>query len=282
MKKLSEKIVENIIEGKIKPTARWRFWTSDIFYRTITVLALVLGGLSLGLSIFLLQNLDWGIYTFLGYSNLHSFVMGAFPYLFVLILLISLIGAYFFWRRTKKGYRIRLGTLTLLLLVFAGSFGFLSHIFGASQKIYLALESNPQTRMLVYARENQWMNPEKGLLWGGVEKASSQSFTLVDMDNNIWTVEYGNNFPSAEKLDESAVGQDVKVVGQKTGRNTFSAENISGWNGVMRCGCGAGNTVHGMMGEPETGNRLRGGMMGGSGGVCGSSPGGGFCGGVRE
>lgn len=256
MKKLSDKIVDAIIEQKIAPRPRWEYVVSKWLYWAFAILAVFLGALALGLAVYLLRSIDWNIYTLLGYTSLHSFVMSAFPYVFLIIFILALGLAYLAYRRTPRGYRLSFPVLVVILVMAAGSLGFLLHILGANEAIYLSLARMPAYQNLVFTKENEWLNPQKGLLWGEVLNSGPSSFQLEDMTRKTWTVTYDEATQWQSGLsNRDIVGDNLKMTGQLKKNDQFQAAIIAPWDGAaMNCGGGCNS----MMGGDNRGSMMNG------------------------
>jgi hypothetical protein len=278
MKKLSDKIVDAIIEQKVKPRPRWTYVASKWLYWFFAVLAVFFGALAFGLAIFLLRSIDWNVYTLLGYTSLHSFVMSAFPYAFLVVFILALALAYSAYRRTPRGYRLNFPDLTVILVIAAGSLGFLLHILGSNETIYLDLARMPGYQKLVFTKEAEWLNPQKGLLWGEALSAGPDSFQLKDMNQKTWTVNFDRSTAWQSGLDNKNItGDNLKITGQLENGGRFRAATVAPWDGIMNCGGGRNS----MMDSQE--NYSPSSMMNGRGGsgahpAVSQKPSGGSCG----
>ncbi len=232
MKNLADQIVGSIKEKRVAPIPRWRYVAKKTLFWSLTLILTAFGALSLALAVYLIQTIDWSVYPLLGYSSLHSFAMSAFPYAFVLLLVIFLVLSYYFYRQTPKGHRINLSVLLTLFLFALVSGSVLFHILGVSREAHFWLARVPYYHQMMFTPEREWSQPEKGLLWGEVISADANGFSLRDMNGKGWMVFYGTAMP---KDVSGFIGKDVRIVGKMKNIDEFQADQIKGWNGAMNC-----------------------------------------------
>jgi len=253
MKDLSDKIIRSIENRAVRPVPHWQYTTKKILFWGVVFLLVLFGALALALAIYLFQSIDWNMYSVLGYGNMYVFMLTAFPYGFILLLSAFLILACYFYRRTPKGHKINLPTLATVLIVFGLVVAFAFHIVGINREAYFQLARMPFYHQMMFTKETEWSQPDRGLLWGEVSNVGGSNFSLRDISGKDWNVTYDNN-TSFDSNIYAAQGQDVKIVGQKNGVNTFQAKQVQKWDGVINCN-GQRNMMRGINGG--------GGMMGG-------------------
>ena len=73
------------------------------------------------------------------------------------------------------------------------------------------------------------MQPDEGYLGGTIENVNGDSFLLKDFDGNTWAVSYQEAFIARVILLEQ--GEQIKLIGQKTGKSQFRADEIRPWGG---------------------------------------------------
>lgn len=256
MKDLSNKIIKAIEDQAVKPVPHWQYSAKKILLWSVAVLLALLGALVLALAIYLVQSIDWNIYPMFGYGNMYFFILTAFPYLFIFLVVAFLILACYFYRQTPKGHKIKLSILVTFLLAFGLGLAFILHALGINREAYFQLARMPFYHQMMFTKEEEWSQPDKGLLWGEVSDVGSNNFLLRDMSGKNWNVTYDKS-TSFDSNIYDAQGQDVKMVGQKNGSDNFQAKQVQKWDGVMNCN-GQRNMMRGLGGGGMMGPR---GMM---------------------
>ena len=166
--------------------------------------------------------------------------------------------AYYFYRQTPKGHKINISVLATILIIFGLSVAFLFHILGVNREAYFQLARMPFYHQMMFTKEGEWSQPDKGLLWGEVSNVSKNNFSLRDANGKDWNVSYDNN-TSFDKNIYDVQGQDVKIIGQEKSTNDFQAKQVRQWDGVMNC------NGHRNMMMNRNGMMENSGMMGGRG-----------------
>ena len=82
---------------------------------------------------------------------------------------------------------------------------------------------------LIYANEHRWTNSDKGLLGGKVIQLDIRNHVLVvrDFEKGIWRVDISETELHPKTV--LAPGKYLKITGVKTGKRSFHALSIQGW-----------------------------------------------------
>lgn len=256
MKDLSDKIIQSIESQAVKPVSPRQYAAKKILFWSGAVLLSLFGALALALAMYLVQSIDWNMYSMLGYRSIFIFIISAFPYAFILLLIAFLVLAYFSYRQTPKGHKVKVLVLAGILIIFGLSMAFMLHILGVNREAYLQIGRMPFYHRMMFTKETQWSQPDKGLLWGEVLNVDGDSFSLRDMAGKNWKILYDNSTLFDGNI-YATQGQDVKIVGQRNGMDNFQAKQVQRWDGIMNCN-GHRNMMQGVNG----GGMMRsGGMM---------------------
>lgn len=228
MTKLSDKILAEIEKEHIVPTPRWHFLVKNYVFWGLFVISLVLGSLAFSVIMEMRSSGDWDLLGHVQGGLLASAVM-MLPYFWFIFLCTFALIAYYNWHHTRKGYLLKrrwifLGSIASSL--FLGSF---FYAFGWGSKVdQLMAESLPIYDSSKHkAREQLWLQPEKGLLMGEIVEVSQAGDTVVVQDSNgrTWVVE---NVGGCQKkpLEVQKKGKTIKIVGKKSGEKSFEAQEI--------------------------------------------------------
>lgn len=228
---LENKIIKKIEKEKLKPLSRSFFVFKKIIFWFLTSSFLLLAGLSLSIMFLIIKHGDWDIYHFLE-SNQTTFLLKAFPYFWLLGVLIFLILTIVKTKKADGTYSYPFiyqgGAGFFIIFILATCF----YLSGISQKTETYLSSNKLYRKANYMRSS-WENPEKGLL-AGTLKINKQELFLEDFSAITWSLILPkDNFVGKEFLID---GEKIKIIGEiknESEKNEFLVKEIRSW----KCGC---------------------------------------------
>jgi ABC-type dipeptide/oligopeptide/nickel transport system permease component len=109
---VAEKTLKKIEEEHIKPEPRWHFILKDCSLWVAFIGSIFIGAIAISASIFMLTDQDWNVYRVLDRS-LFKHILISLPYLWIIILLILMLLAYYNFKSTKGGYRYEMHTVVL-------------------------------------------------------------------------------------------------------------------------------------------------------------------------
>ncbi len=227
---LGKRILEKIEKEQVQPYSRWRFILQHTTMWSLFVLSLLLGSLACGVVIFQLTHTDWNLYRTL-HMELTTFLFFILPYFWLAFLLGFTGFAYFYFRRTRRGYRYP--TIWLIsgsiLLSLVG--GVIVYKVDLAERLETAFRNNIAFYRMIQERKTRiWVAPEKGLLAGEIIGIPNRNeIRLKDFKGNIWQIDVKNalwrGWLTASK------GLKVKIIGQMEGQNSFTAREIRPWQG---------------------------------------------------
>ena len=229
MRNISDKVLKQIEENNIKPKPRWHFLTKNYFVWSMFGISVILGSFAFSIVLFIIKQLDWDIHNYVGDSILRN-VFISLPYLWIIFLILFLGVAYYNFIHTKRGYRFKFISISLISLIISIVLGITLYTSGYSENLEKIFSQKiPYYHKLVYTCEKQWMRPEKGLLAGIITEIelTENSFILKDLNNNLWKVDFyqtiwkGKLFPSPNLK--------IKIIGKITDKNYFKAIEIRPW-----------------------------------------------------
>jgi len=93
------------------------------------------------------------------------------------------------------------------------------------------LESNLSFyRRMVPMKMTVWNNPESGYLSGEITKISNSNFEIKDFSGKLWIINGDNQLIRGRV--QMVIGEEIKLIGNKTSDNTFKVDEIRPWNGM--------------------------------------------------
>ncbi|KKQ46447.1 MAG: hypothetical protein US63_C0001G0015 [Candidatus Moranbacteria bacterium GW2011_GWC2_37_8] len=188
---------------------------------------MVLGSLSFSVIMHFVESGDLDIVDHLQGGLLNSALM-LVPFFWLLTLILFAISAYFNWRCTKIGYHYRRRWIVLGSIALSVVFGSIFYVVGLGKQT-----DNIMSRMSPFydqykhrARNELWLQPEKGLLTGKIIDIDEETEKLIvrDEDGKKWIVDDLNVKWENKKLEEN--GKIIKVIGEKNGEYEFRAREI--------------------------------------------------------
>jgi len=226
MNDISKKALEKIKKEHVQPKPRWYFLTRNYFFWLMFFITTLLGGIAFGMILFITTNLDWDIYNYLGLS-LSKTVIISLPYLWIALLMFFLFVTYYNFIHTRMGYRYRFIIIFIISLLISILLGFGFYHYGWTETLEKQLRNRfPGYHMMVYTSENQWMQPEKGLLAGKIIEITTINniIQLEDYFGKEWMIDTDQailrgNLSLTENLE-------IKIIGQKLSENSFKAIEI--------------------------------------------------------
>jgi hypothetical protein len=228
MNDISEKIIQTIKEAGIKPKPRWQFLLKRWLVWVAAAVSALIGSLAFSVILFELVNADWEILEYLPRTPLQHF-LNTLPYLWIVIMALFVLLAYYNARHTKGGYKYHaywfvIGSLALSLVL-----GGTVYCFGLAPQIHYFLNRQvPFYGVLMHDREQLLVQPERGLLAGEVTKELNkpQLFELEDFSGQSWIVVEATTYQPT--IFSSEEGQLVRIIGdlQSANEHTFSAIRV--------------------------------------------------------
>jgi len=229
MKNISGEVFKKIKDNNIKPKSRWYFVTKNYFIWSIFVISIILGSFAFSMVIFIIKQLDWDIYHYIGDSFLKT-VFISLPYLWLIFLILFIGVAYYNFIHTKRGYRFKFISILLISLIISITLGTGLYFNGFSERLENIFSGKiPYYNRLVYSCQEQWMQPERGLLAGTIIEMGlpENSFILRDLENNRWKIETSKVIWKGKLTPTTNL--KIKLIGKLIDDNNFVAMEIRPW-----------------------------------------------------
>ncbi len=228
MADISEKVLQELETKRLTPRGRWLFLLKRASLWLVYFFSILLGGLATASTIYFLSDREWSLLPRLRLTFLDT-VFTVLPFFWIALLAILFVAAYFDFKHTDRGYRIRpiyiIGSNLLLSLLLGLAFHFGG--MGATIDNYLDL-SMPSFPSSLAQKRAIWSRPDVGLLSGEIIQAPiGPNFLIMDWDGNTWTVVDENAF--WPPMIGDATGTPVKIIGHMLDEDSFFAEEIRPW-----------------------------------------------------
>ncbi len=235
-KDLSKNILGKIKKEKIQPISKWSFLLKKSSIWSLFGISVILGGFAFGSILAQISSTEWNIRHQITDSFMF-FVFMTLPYLWIIFMLGFGALAYYYLRRTSKGYRYSTIIVVNSSLLISVLFGSALYASGLSTKFEHAFqEKSPLYREVLDRRVKLWKNPEKGLLAGKfIKHIDEENIEIIDLRKRIWTVNIAEVVVKKELPLRSNL--PVKIIGEKKENQIFIAKEIRLWNKnkVLKC-----------------------------------------------
>jgi hypothetical protein len=229
MSKFSKSVLIRIKKEDGHPISKWLFVLERVLILAVFLFLTILSSFILSLILFRFEDLDLDIDTqYQGFSIIY-----AFPYLWLLLAIIAIVGAYCYFKKTPRGYRFRLLTIVVMLIAVVATVGTVGYLSRFPQFFDEAIQESPLYKYFNYDKYALWARPEEGFLSGEItEVISDGKFLLKDFDGKEWNL----NVSNAQVIDkgvELKVGIKIKILGETEGGG-FKVEEIRAWCPVKK------------------------------------------------
>ena len=226
---LSKEIISALEEKNIHPRSRWQF----VFYYVSTWVVVGLVGiitsLLVGMVAFFITNHDWDVSGYPGSPFILS-VLRPVPYILIGVSVLLVIFLYCGVRKTRYGYKYESSRLLLVSVATSIFVGIAIFTIGINEKIQTALiQAAPWYGELIYEKNDIGIYPERGYLGGIVEESASGVLSIKDALGHIWEVRVTTS-TQYEDNRVPAIGNVVRVIGEKEIDGVFDAQEIRSWS----------------------------------------------------
>lgn len=228
MSDLSYKVLAEIEEKKITPKPKYEFMLKDFIFWIFLTLSILLGTIAISVLFHILAN-NGITFSDALYMNPITLLLTSFPFLWLFCAVVFLVFAYYYYRRTDRGYKVNGGILFIIFLSITVTVGAFWFFIGLGNEVQtVAEESLPLYSSLYPKREKLWMRADRGMLGGEItEIAGTNEFTLKDFQGNQWHVLNNDISPAGIKALQK--GTRVRMVGKEIDNATFEAQVIRPW-----------------------------------------------------
>ncbi|PWB38330.1 MAG: hypothetical protein C3F02_04975 [Parcubacteria group bacterium] len=227
---LEQKVIENIKEQHLKPRPRWQFLAKDYVFWGLGFLAILIGGLTFAVIIYMFLNSDWEVYSLFS-DTIAVHIFTVLPYFWILFLVLFVIVAYYNLRHTNKGYVFSLPKLIGAAVGLSMLLGVFWYNLGLGYTIDNILTDNVPFYGQHFSKHTQrahlWQRPEEGFLVGVVSERQGDTVWLNDFTGNVWRVTLADL--EGPWLMEITSGSPVRLVGEVVGEDTFKALRLLPW-----------------------------------------------------
>lgn len=226
----TKKILHEISDKKVAPIPRWYFIFKEYLLIGISVIAIIVGGMAIGLVLLVLMRQDWFAIPYLD-EGFVGHTLQIIPYSLVIISGIIAIGTTMIIRHIRRGYRFPLWKTISIVSVASIFLAVLFLSKGTSHTIDRWLSQAIPTYQETFEEDTIWQYPEQGLLSGEITSIGADSFTITDTNDNSWSIIITEKL--LKKKTTATVltqGNTVKIIGTMQNGSHFTATELFPWN----------------------------------------------------
>ncbi|MFK7779786.1 MAG: hypothetical protein QM490_01450 [Candidatus Gracilibacteria bacterium] len=235
-KDFGKEILNKIKKEDIKQIPKHVFIIKHVIVWIFLFLSIFVGALSLSITFEYLINADWFLVHKLG---IFKITMTFLPLFWLVFLGLASFLSYYNFKHTEKGYKYSFLKILLINIILSLILGIFIYLTGINHFIEGNLEKFvPKYRgILVENKETRaikvWQNEESGLILGEIIKVTDNNFEFIDYNNKKWTVLLSKETEIRGRVSIE-VGEKMKIMGEKKGKNTFNAFQIRPLNGRIK------------------------------------------------
>ncbi|MBT6069339.1 hypothetical protein HOG48_06335 [Candidatus Peregrinibacteria bacterium] len=171
-KNLSQDVLKKIKSKNLKPKPKWGFLLKNWVFWVLGTLTIILGAISLGITMFLLTATNWTLHNELN-SSFFSLILNALPYFWMILLALMTVVTHYNVRHTRKGYKLKTSHLTTGIIIISLISGLIFFGAGTAKEIeeqmqnhmppYKQLHNMKMKRMQKRIEKFQELHPDRKL-----------------------------------------------------------------------------------------------------------------------
>lgn len=221
----AQKTLNKIKQEQIKPKPKWEFTMKYFALWFVFGILLLISGLAVSAIIYIALGNPWELLRFLG-GRMLFYLLISLPYLWVMIMALSIFLAVYNLRHSKTGYRYKNTIIIFSNIALSVILGITFYYLGLGAKTDdFISEKIPAYDNIHHQRARLWLQPEQGMVAGKIEEINNEKKYLIlrDFENTEWEIDTSRLSIPAPLNKNLPV---VVVIGEQTGDNTFIAEMI--------------------------------------------------------
>lgn len=223
-KDISQIALERIKDSGIKPISKNVFNFKRVIIFSLVGFSIVIGAISFSVILSILTNNEWDLYNRFGVG----FIFKILPYFwFVCVILLAILGD-IYYRKTSRGHRPNTIIIVSAYIIATTVLGSTLHFIGVGSIVEESISQNiPIYHVFVFDKDEFWSNGDEGLLSGRIIFVDIGKISIVDFNNNLWTI----NIENTDIADNFQIkeGEIIKIIGDAGENHTFTAEEIRPW-----------------------------------------------------
>lgn len=228
MKDLCKDTLGKIKKDCIAPKPKWQCILKNAVIWAFFGATIVLGSLAFSIILLAIANNDWDLYPKFA-ESIFSFTLLSLPHVWIGLLILFLILAYLDFRNTTTGYRYQpfciLGSSIIISMIVGTGLYYCDIAHEAEELVH---QNVPLYDQATSPRKGLWVQPEKGLLGGKIQKfGANRDLIVISFNGDIWVVNIANADWKGHRKPK--VGMRVKILGKQLEQWKFEAYEVRPW-----------------------------------------------------
>lgn len=230
-KDTAKKIIDQIKEEKIIPDPKWKVNLKSYVFWGLLIFIVLLSAAFFSLALLSVVDFDLELMRQLKLKRYIVLLMMSAPYIWLAMLVLTVVLGFFVFRKTKKGYRYSVLFVASLIFLSVSVLGVGAHVAHVNKKIDEAFARGPKgLHKLVPPGEERFFMPEEGIIAGEIVEKKEGSIIVKTFMDEEWEIFYDEK----TKLKKKDLIEKKKVIialGEKIGEKQFKAEKIKPMRG---------------------------------------------------
>ncbi len=216
-----KRLVDRIKNDKLSPAPRWHFLLKKYVIWISGILALLVGGASVAVMLYLFRYNDWELLPQLQQGFWQFFVL-TLPYFWFIFLGIFIFILNYNFRHTSHGYRYPIWIVTGGSIVASLALGGVLYAAGWGEKIDNTLGANaPLYDQVINRHVIYWHSPQEGRLAGVIVDSDGEGrYTIIDPRGRQWQI----MATSVGAVDFARRGEPIKILGRTLDDGRFQVK----------------------------------------------------------
>jgi hypothetical protein len=242
---ITKKVLDTIHDAHLVPKPRWNFLLKQKIVWGVGLILTLFGGMAFSVIIHSIRTGDWDLYRYTSSGFIKIFFI-TLPYVWLVLIVLFGIVAYFNIRKTKTGYRYTMLYIIGGIVVISAVFGMLFDFIGVGKRFEhtCAMHVGAYQKLSCF-QESLLHDPEHGIIVGDVISFSKETSILIirDVHDIQWNVLIKDK--NTTEPQNFLIGSKIKIIGKKVDQNNFISSEIRPMNcGCCTCGANTGSTCH--------------------------------------
>ncbi len=223
-------VMARIRTTQVRPLSRMAVRWKNVILWGVVVCALLCGALFVSLIVLNIADVHPMLVQRLGWGGMLMLVLRTAPWLWLLLVVVTVAMGFAVVRRTRWGYRYSIAVVVGLTFVGVMLCGIILHLTNMNQFVgRIMMAGGPARMRMIFPEQDRWQHPEQGLLGGRIVEIGDELYEdgliVYAFDGAVWRVVVTRDtmLPRRRPLAE---GMDVQMIGTALDVTTFTAEVI--------------------------------------------------------
>lgn len=218
MQDISQKVLNTIADGKVKPRPKWHFFLQEGGVWVLGAAATLCGAAAISGTLFVFVTAPLRFYP-ATHESLIRFWADFLPLLWIVLFVTFIFVTDYVIKKTKRGYRYNIVVVTVTSAALSMLIGYVGFLLGMGEFLENRVgQSIPFHTPVRVATQRAFHQPEQGLLVG--EVLLGERATLRTLDGIVWDLDL-THIPENERILFTGT-ETVGIIGTTTADGVFA------------------------------------------------------------